>query len=192
MTYYLFRPHPKWSSEISLMQLPKHEVPFHIVKQKQIIYYEIPKSTLHLYEIGKIELETRPGPPSILTTVISLRCWKQYSSDSSGSYCYPICGLPTRILWVACDSCDRWFHAESTNIDPDNSCNLHNVDWVCNDCVYSLQTIHVALILMSFSFSCVMGATLDLTMHLTFFQNCTSILMSLHARMRISVLCWYY
>ena len=57
------------------------------------------------------------------------------SSDSSGSYCCPICGLPTRVLWVACDSCDRWFHAECTNIDPDNYCNLHNVDWVCNDCV---------------------------------------------------------
>ena len=57
------------------------------------------------------------------------------SSDSSGSYCCPICGLPTRILWVACDSCDRWFHAECTDIDPDNFCNLHNVDWVCNDCV---------------------------------------------------------
>ena len=57
------------------------------------------------------------------------------SSDSSGSYCCPICGLPTRILWVACDSCDRWFHAECTDIHPDNFCNLKNVDWVCNDCV---------------------------------------------------------
>ena len=53
------------------------------------------------------------------------------SSDSSRSYCCPICGLPTRVLWVACDSCDRWFHAECTDINPDNFSNLHNVDWVC-------------------------------------------------------------
>ena len=30
--------------------------------------YGIPKSTLHLYAIGKIELGSRPGPSSILTT----------------------------------------------------------------------------------------------------------------------------
>ena len=30
--------------------------------------YGIPKSTLHLYSIGKIELGSRPGPSSILTT----------------------------------------------------------------------------------------------------------------------------
>ena len=42
----------------------------------QLPKYGIPKSTLHLYEIGKIELEARPGPLSILTTVISLRMLK--------------------------------------------------------------------------------------------------------------------
>ena len=69
-------------------------------------------------------------------TVMSLRMLKAVPpSDSSGSYCCPICGLPTRVLWVACDSCDRWFHAECTDIDADNFCNLHNVDWVCNGCV---------------------------------------------------------
>ena len=57
------------------------------------------------------------------------------SSGSSGNYCCPICGLPTRLLWVACNSCNRWFHAECTDIDPDNFDNLQNVDWVCNDCV---------------------------------------------------------
>jgi len=57
------------------------------------------------------------------------------SSESSGTYCCPICGLPTRVLWVACDSCDHWYHAECTDINPDDFCNLHNVDWVRNDSV---------------------------------------------------------
>ena len=56
------------------------------------------------------------------------------SSASSGNYCCPICGLPTRLLWVACDSCDRWFHAECTDIDPNDYDDLENIDWICGDC----------------------------------------------------------
>ena len=49
------------------------------------------------------------------------------SSDSSEGYCCPMCGLPTRLLWVACDSCDRWFHVQCTDIDSEDYDNLDNV-----------------------------------------------------------------
>ena len=57
------------------------------------------------------------------------------SSDSSEGYCCPMCGLPTRLLWVACDSCDRWFHVQCTDIDSEDYDNLDNVQWECNDCL---------------------------------------------------------
>ena len=47
------------------------------------------------------------------------------SSANTGNYCCPICDLPTRLLWVAYDSCDRWFHADCTDIDYDD---LENVN----------------------------------------------------------------
>ena len=76
------------------------------------------------------QIEGQNTPECVLFDVES-----STSCDSSGSYCCPICGLPTRVLWIACDPCDRWYHAERIDINPDDFCNLHNVDWVCNDCV---------------------------------------------------------
>ena len=37
--------------------------------------------------------------------------------------------------WIACDSCEKWYHAECTDIDPDLYVELDTLDWVCEKCL---------------------------------------------------------
>ena len=59
-------PSTKWSSEDISCAIT--EIRNGLSYRKAERKYGIPKSTLHLYAIGKIELGSRPGPRSILTT----------------------------------------------------------------------------------------------------------------------------
>ena len=38
-------------------------------------------------------------------------------------------------LWIACDTCNRWFHIHCTSIDLDY--NLNELEWECCDCSFS-------------------------------------------------------
>jgi len=55
------------------------------------------------------------------------------SSDESDSACCPACKLSEDAvwLWVACDTCKTWYHAECTELDPDVYPDLDIIDWVC-------------------------------------------------------------
>ena len=59
-------PSTKWTSEDISCAIT--EIRNGLSYRKAERKYGIPKSTLHLYAIGKIELGSRPGPRSILTT----------------------------------------------------------------------------------------------------------------------------
>jgi len=39
----------------------------------------------------------------------------------------------TQCLWVACDDCKCWLHADCNDIGLSCFDNLANIDWVCND-----------------------------------------------------------
>ena len=38
-------------------------------------------------------------------------------------------------LWFSCDICDKWYHAECTNVSPDDYSSISTMDWYCGMCV---------------------------------------------------------
>jgi len=60
----------------------------------------------------------------------------QSSSDESNCALCPVCKSSENAVWpwVACDTCETWYHAECTDLDPDVYPDLDVTDWVCLQC----------------------------------------------------------
>ena len=57
--------------------------------------------------------------------------------DSKGDYECPVCSFPENGVdpWIACDTCNRWFHIHCTSVDLE--CNLNELEWECCDSSFS-------------------------------------------------------
>ena len=64
-------------------------------------------------------------------------CARESSTDvSSGSesddvYVCDVCGMCGGGDWIACDSCNIWYHQECVDVAGDN---LEEIEWLCNNC----------------------------------------------------------
>lgn len=61
----------------------------------------------------------------------------QADSHSDVDCCCPVCGLPENDVdrWIACDSCQTWYHVHCVDLDGVNDLELEGMDWICFDCV---------------------------------------------------------
>ena len=59
------------------------------------------------------------------------------SSPDKNDYQCPVCSFPENGIdpWIACDTCNHWFHIHCTSVDLD--CNFDELEWECYDCSFS-------------------------------------------------------